>query len=263
MRFAAHFRLSRLGLLLKRDVVMQYRTYLVALGALFAALFVANLASILTADSWSFHEVFFPLTLLLGGTVFTAASFQELNDAPGRAFYLSLPASQLEKLASKLIVSGPVYALVSLVLYSLFSVTVYGLSQAFFGLGHPLFDPFDPAVWFLVRVYLVTQALFLLGSIWFRSNAFLKTLLALFLLGLAFAAFLALCLYLLHWIVSFSGRAFIAFRIFDLILSGELEAPGTLLALAGAVDVGHRVFWALVAPVSWTIAYFRLRELEV
>lgn len=264
MKMNNTFQPRRLALLLKRDFYIQYRTYLVALGALFGVLFIANVASIVSADSWNFNDVFYPLSLFLGGFVFTSSSFNELNEPRDRAFYLGLPASTLEKFASKLIVTGPGFAFVSLVLYFIFSLSVYALTNLIFGMGHGLFDPFAESVWSHIRVYLATQSIFLLGAVWFRKNPLLKTVLLLFVMMVGYALFVALTVYLFYAAISTGTRPFIAFKIFDLPLHEGARIPGTLLNILAVADCGFQVLFRYgLAPFLWTVSYCRLMEQEV
>ena len=60
--------------------------------------------------------------------------------------------------------------------------------------GHGFFDPFTPAVLQAVARYLVLQSFFLLGSIWFRKLAFVRTVLWLVLFGVALVILMAVAL---------------------------------------------------------------------
>ena len=55
------------------------------------------------------------------------------------------------------------------------------INRAVFGFGHSLFNPFRRDVLTLVLVYLVLQGVFLVGSVYFRKLAFVKT--SLFMMG--------------------------------------------------------------------------------
>ncbi len=261
MKRSDFFEFRRLLLLIKREFYIQYRYYLVAAGAIFGLLFSLNVASILSADAWSFHSVFFPLILLPGGYAFTSASFSELADERSRAFYLGLPASTLEKFASKWIITAPGYAAVSLVLYFVFSGTVYTLTHLVFGMGHRLFDPFQETVWQQIRFYMVTQSIFLLGAVWFHKNTLLKTTLALFVFFVGFAIFAAAIAYLFYAFISLGGRPYISFRIFDLSVP-EGAMPTALRGILTAAGLGADLLRILFAPFLWAVAYLRVREQE-
>ena len=116
MNILASFKCKRLALLLIRDFYSQYKTYLIAFAAIFSLLFIINLASITGANSWSFNLVFYPFTLFIGGFIFTSLSCAELSTRKGRIFYTTIPASNFEKFISKLLITGPGYVLVSIIL---------------------------------------------------------------------------------------------------------------------------------------------------
>ena len=61
------------------------------------------------------------------------------------------------------------------------------LDRLVFGVGHGFFDPFTPAVLQALVRYVVLQSFFLLGSIWFRKLAFVKTVLSIVVFGVALA----------------------------------------------------------------------------
>ena len=88
VRIFEFFRIKRLYLLLKRDVYIQYKTYLTGLGAIFCILFIVNIASIASYNAWNFNLVFYPLTLFIGGFIFTSLCFIELNQAQSRNFFI-------------------------------------------------------------------------------------------------------------------------------------------------------------------------------
>jgi hypothetical protein len=52
-----------------------------------------------------------------------------------------------------------------------------GINTLVFGTSHGFFNPFNLTVLKAVGFYLITQSVYLLGSIWFRKLAFVKTVL--------------------------------------------------------------------------------------
>ena len=79
------------------------------------------------------------------------------------------------------------FAAGTLVFMSAAAAASEALDRLLFGVGHGFFNPFTPAVLQAVVRYLVLQSFFLLGSIWFRKLAFVKTVLWIVVFGVALA----------------------------------------------------------------------------
>jgi hypothetical protein len=256
---------KRLGLLLKRDFLIGYRGILITMAASGGFIILVSLLTNLSRYSQFQHiQLFMPL-MYIGGFVFTSQAFRELHQGEKSYFYLNLPASPLEKLFSKLLVTSLGYAIGTLAFYSLVALLSEGINRVIFGYGHPLFNPVSRDVLFSVAVYLVVQSIFLLGSIYFRRLAFLKTVVA----WNVFAIGTAILIGLTTWLI---------FRdaYFDQgVLRPEARAAFDALDGAGRIEpfleeTGRGfwltlkiLFWAVLAPVCWIISYFRLKETEV
>ncbi|MCP4131116.1 MAG: hypothetical protein GY754_09060 [bacterium] len=264
MRINDFFNLKRFMLLIKKDFYTQYKTYVMALGAIFSILFIVNISSILSSQHWNFNHVFYPLTLFIGGFIFTSQSFSELNQEQSRIFYLTIPASSLEKLISKLMITSFGYIVVSLVLYFLFSVILFLINSGIFGFAHPVFNPYHPVILRSIGVYFVTQSLFLFGAVYFRKNAFMKTVVWVFVLTLVYTAFLTGISYVFYKIISFNKHIYLSMEIFDAMFQEVCLFPPVMNGFSGIVFYSIRIlFWFVLAPLFWTISYFRLKEIEV
>jgi hypothetical protein len=255
----------RLGLLFKRDFLIGYRGILITMAASAGFIMLVSVLANLGRSSQFVHmQLFMPL-MYIGGFVFTSLAFRELHQGEQSYFYLNLPASSLEKLISKLLVTSVGYAIGALVFYSLVSLLSEGVNRLIFGYGHPLFNPVSREVLFSVAVYLVTQSIFLLGSVYFRKLAFLKTVIA----WNVFAIGTAILVGLTTWLI------FRGVYLEDGLLRPEARAALESLAETGRFealleDIGRGfwltlkiLFWGVLAPVCWIITYFRLRETEV
>jgi len=126
-----------------------------------------------------------------------------------------------------------------------------------FGFSHPVFSPFEPWIRYNAGLYLVLQSMFLVGAIYFRRFAYVKTILFLSLLCLAFMiGFFVMS----KWILGENIRV---------LLSGKTQISWDLLPRQWADQVhdtlllGIRIgFWGLLAPICYVITYFRLKEIE-
>jgi hypothetical protein len=264
MRINDFFNVKRFWLLIKRDVYTQYKTYLVGLGAIFSILIIVNVASIASYKYWNFNLVFYPLTLFIGGFIFTSLCFNELYQEQSRVSYVTLPASVLEKFISKLVITSIGYVLVSLVIYFLFSVIVFFLNSLIFGIAHRIFNPFHPVIWLCIRIYLITQAIFLFGAVCFIKNAFIKTILCLFGLALIYTIFVSAVVFIMYMVLSFNGHIYFSFKLFTETGAQGVNNPSVIITIATILAYNIKIlFWFVLAPLLWVVAFFRLKEIEV
>jgi hypothetical protein len=267
----------RFGQLLLREAVSGYRGLLIAMAAVGGALI---LITALTAIGFAmsgrgpgsddFYVSFFNNLLFLGGFIVTSLAFREVWQNSGGIFYLTIPGSIFEKFTSKLIVTSIGYAVGSAIFFTAAAAIAEGVSILIAGSGHGFFNPLDYDVLRSIVIYLVVQSVFLLGSIWFRKGAFLRTVLWIAIFGIAagiVAAVVARFALADHfvWQVAGAGPRFGGWNL-D-IGSAQLQrliAPGTR-GYAGLMvfETISRVGFWLLAPVMWVAAYFRLGEAEV
>ena len=267
------FSARRFGHIILRDVAGGYRSLLIAMAAVAGAVVVLSALTALgissrgpgsVAGGGGFYLNFFRNILFLGGFIVTSLAFHEIRQNGAGMFYLTLPGSLFEKLLSKLLITSVGYAVGSALFITAASTLSEVINRLLFGFGHGFFNPFDPTVLKMAAVYLVTQSIFLLGSIWFRKIAFLKTML---------------------WIIIFAIGAAIVFGVAArFILPGQLAGHGLgwsmnlgrgqLFGMLGPGARGYAglpgftlaariLFYGALAPVCWLAAYFKLGEVEV
>ncbi len=270
----------RFGQLLLRDLASGYRSILTAMAAVAGAvILLSGLTALGMAFSrgpvpagTGFHGGFFFQLLFIGGFIITSLAFREARQNGSGIFYMTLPASAFEKLVSKLLATSVGFALGSLVFYTATAAVSEGVNRLIFGVGHGFFNPFDVQVLKAVGLYLILQSVFLLGSIWFKKTAFVKTVLAaaILVIGLAIvtgvAARIILAPHFVHTgvragMVNFGGWSL---NWSDQFLSGIFGPGGP--GYAGLMTfkvIGQVLFFGVLAPVCWVASYFRLREVEV
>jgi hypothetical protein len=253
------FSVPRFSLLLQRELVHHYKTLTTAFGFGLGVLLLLSILSVAGANTWNFHQTFFPLVLFWGGYIVTSMAFTEIHRAPRNYFYLTLPASPLEKYVSKLFLTSVGYILGALAGYFLFSLLVTGINFLLFRITLPVFNPFQADVWLSVRTYFVTQSLFMFGALFFKKTHFIKTVLSIitfffvltFIMGIVFS--IVFFDYIqtgmigkFHFSIPFSGQIFQQFAPWGNVLS-------TIFSI---------LFWVLLAPFFWVLGYLRLKESE-
>jgi hypothetical protein len=274
------FSTRRFGRLMLRELASSYRALLIAMAAVAGAVIVLSALTALglvTVNAGSrpgsegFYLGYFINLLFLGGFIVTSLSFREVWHNGGGIFYLTLPGSIFEKLVSKLIMTSVGFGLGSLVFITAVAAVSEGIDTLIFGFGHGMFNPFEPTTLVIVTRYLILQSVFLLGSIWFRKLAFVKTVLwsLLFCIGIlivtGIVGRIALADHIVWNTVQAGGARFggMSFTIGGNRLQ-EIFAPGTTAYAQLMVfkTIACVLCYAL-APVAWLATYFRLRETEV
>lgn len=252
----------RLGLLLRRDFSAGYKSVFIAMAAVGGFVVLVSVLSALGRARGPIHDTLYFTLLFIGGFIVTSLIFKELHLRRQGVFYLTLPGSSLEKFLSKLLVTSLGYAFGSLFFYTAVSSAAEGINRVIFGYGHMFFNPFQRDVLLAVAAYAVTQAVFLVGSVYFRRLAFIKTNLYLVLFGIVLTVVVAVAAWIIFRDYAVGPRINLEPYMEELGRSGEMEA---VLRPIGEkfLQVARMLFWGATAPVCWIISYLRLRETEV
>ncbi len=196
--------------------------------------------------------VLFVAGLIIMGLVYADRAFSDTKNRVRGMFYLSTPASRLEKLLVAILYTSILYPLAYLVIFlavdGLFYIIVKSTGlitmESLGGIT------FDEKVWSLVQVLLVFQAVYMLGSIWFGKRSLLKT-------TVAIVVFYGLMAVIAGIIIRTNLEQLQAFgestRGINVSLRGEDFVNGNWIRAA---------IWLLI-PFFWTITYFRLSEKQI
>jgi hypothetical protein len=259
-----YFQLKRMALLFRRDLAMSYRTILIAASVVAALVLVSSLLTAWQHGSGKPHPVLYAQILFIGGYLVSSRAFREIHDAQKSYTYALLPASTLEKFSERVLATSVVYTLGTLAAY----LAVAGMSELLnlllFDFSLPLFNPFSKAMLLTLAAYLITQSLFVLGSVYFRKTAFLKTLLSLFVLGvlLALLVYLALVLLLPDYFDGLKPRDELNLY-FDYMERQGWQGEGVVRFFRFVGEAARIFFWGLLAPLCWVLGYRRFRKIEV
>ncbi|MCX7028948.1 MAG: hypothetical protein NTU62_02370 [Spirochaetes bacterium] len=262
------FKPSRFAQLLLRDLTGGYRSMLVAMAAVAGTVILISGLTVLGmqlsgrhAGASNFHFNLYNNLLFLGGFIVSSLAFREIRQNGGGIFYLTLPASALEKYASKLISTSVGYALGSAVFYTAVAAASEGINRLIFGFGNAFFNPFDTGVLQALGYYLVAQSVFLLGSVWWRKLAFLKTVLTIQAVAVGVAVVAGITARIVF-------REYFHGCLLDIgdvpgwagLMSQTVAGYGPLVEIDRVLKI---VFLAGTAPVCWLIGWLRLRDIEV
>jgi len=137
-------------------------------------------------------------------------------------------------------------------------VVIEPLQLLFFGNPLTLFNPFTRELASQLAVYWVWQSIFLLGATYFHKGHFFKTILALGVLGIAFAA-----LGLLFVKIVFSLKYGSSLRAFDVVFSFDSLLFNPATGAVGAFRVLGQILYFVVLPLfCWVTAFFRVEEVQ-
>jgi hypothetical protein len=260
------FSFSRLWLLIKKQWFDNSRLY-----ALSASALIGILTIIFTiwwlANKFDYHfeeittNVIFFVMLFVTGLIFSSTTFSTLGDKAKGLYWLSVPATAIEKL-----VCGIFYS--CLVFLAIYFTSFWLIKHIFFFIIE--LDPrntirrIDPNDVFerevtpiLFYIFFALQALFILGSVYFERFAFIKTLLVAVFIAFLFVMF---TMFLGHNLLpnNLSVKGFSDFRVY-----GDNEPP-KLYRLPGWIDdVLVPIAKFIWVPVFLTATYFRLKEKEI
>ncbi len=254
------FSFSRLWLLVKKQLFDNARLYTLSLLALTGVLSLVFLCWAFFNESHRYDAedtyVIFLLFLFPVGFIFASATFQALGDKAKGVYWLTVPATHTEKL-----VTGIIYSvIIFLVLYTGIFVVIQRITFFLITLNPANNIRWSSGFWREIRIaaifFVALQSAFILGSVYFQKYAFVKTVLALMAIGVAYAL-------LTHFAVRnlFPDHLHIhglsSVRTWDGDDSRIYRlAPWTEQAL----ELVLKYIWA---PVLLAATYFRLREKEL
>jgi hypothetical protein len=250
-----YLNINRLYYLIRRDLVINYKSFLIGIGAVGGFLLLLLLGDTYVRGFISYEPVVvtFYLFFFAGGFIFTSRVFNELNREDSGYRYLTLPASTLEKLISKWLLSSVVFIIVSYIGIQLVVLLGALISMALFDAEFHAIN-FAKADFLMEAArYLVVHSIFFLGACAFRNHNFLKTLLAVFVVGAVVSGFTIAVGYLLP------GKAVIVEP--DYISS--LESLNSSNFLSAIDQITEIVKWYVVAPFFLIVSYFKLTERQV
>jgi hypothetical protein len=252
----------KLQYLLKREIYESKRSLLIFSLTIFLILLFQEMGGSIAARfkggmtivSW--YDNNFPGFLYLGGFILTSVFFsQDMFNRTGQHHWLMLPASSEEKFLSKAFITAVGYPIALTALFFLSSVIIESMTTLFFKDAFILFNPWTKEVGWMLLHYLVIQSVFLLGATYFRKAHFVKTILALGIIG--FAASLIGTLFIRIVFAPYFTGFFQPMNIQFSFSQGYEEQ-----FLKGFFTLMKVIYWALLAPFCWFVAYLRVKEVQ-
>lgn len=247
--------INRLGLLLKRYFIENKQLEL-------------TLWIIATVVFMIFHKTasaeFF---LIIAGFIFASNSFKVFNITPSGIHYLLIPATHAEKLIVSIILSTFYFFIMFLLTYSIGTTIGTLISNFIFSTVDPVNlaaiqnnanhmsvakDAYFSGDFELLKTFVVfagIQSVFMLGSIYFKSNAAAKTLLTIMGLFITMITIEAILF----------KTTFGVYSIKSNMQNISIHAEN----IFSGFDIVGKIIGYLLIPFFWIVTYFRLTEKEV
>ena len=254
------FSFTRLWMLIKKQWFDNAKLYLLTtlalLGLMILVFIIFYIGSRPVYDEEATYVIFF-VGLYLTGFVFASGIFSALGDRPKGIYWMSVPATHLEKLVCAIIYATVIFTVI-------YCVCFYSVQRVSFALfeTNPKFRVIYLKEWdFPMKIaayaFFPLQALYLLGSVYFERFSFIKTTLAGLIIILLFAFYAG---HLTKWIMP-ENASFFSVTSVRLYNEGQPDKIYQLSPfISDSIDFLFKYLWL---PVLWTASYFRLKEKEI
>ena len=251
------FDFNRFLLLLKREFLSGNKKFLLIAAAVFGVMICNALFQIYTGDGYTDSSfITFPLVLIIGGLIFTSVIFYEFNTQTGTHHYLNLPASTLEKFLSKWFITFIIFPIAAILFFGLYAFIADSIYNYSTGKSVSTFDLTNWWSLFFIRIYLVTQSLFLVGAIAFQKFTLFKTALVGWLSTMVFALACAIMIRIIF--AEYFETLFLPREDITMILS---ENAINFLEFKLLNWVEYAAYF-LLPPTMWVVGFFKLKEKE-
>lgn len=253
---------GRLIALMRLDFVTKNKSYIYGALGFLAVYCLFNFFGAVDGDprDTEFHANFFPVFLIGFGLILSSFAFQEMNAPLERQTYLTLPASNLEKMTSKWILTFILFPIVFTLAYWILSIFVDRIIEFFFLMEIPRFRPTGEETIFFIKIYMAIQGLYVIGSVIFNKYALVKTGIGLFVMTILSILVMVLCVRIIFmdhfdpWSMNVNK---------EIRVSREVQ-PSFVRFIEGPFQsLGLYLFWIGLPILSWIVAFFKLKEKEV
>ncbi|MFB6455422.1 hypothetical protein ACE38W_09155 [Chitinophaga sp. Hz27] len=271
------FSLKRFGLYFRKDILDNYKMYLLFAGSMLAG---ACLLGFLFAFKWTMNDqnihlshmvpLYMVATLFFTGLV-TARSFSNLGQQEQRIDFFMIPASILEKVLTRFVISLiTIFIFLNLAIYIGFQVFEFVVTNLRAGkVIHdvPLFFDGPFGITELLIIVLTLHAIFFLGSTLFYKFSFPKIF-----FGFSVLLFCFWLINVLFTNILFGSKMFewySSIPYFMVMTQRQLPAEVGHMGMNTFLIpewVGRVLIFTgryLLIPSMWALAYFRIKDKEV
>jgi hypothetical protein len=269
------FSFQRLSLLIKKHWAENNRFYGLATMALLGVLVISFIFWMAVSTPY-YHEegtvaIYF-VGLFLIGSILASNAFHALGEKEKGQYWLSLPATHAEKLVTVILFTTVLFFVVYTACFFLIKWLAVGYIQMQMK-THPeisfrrihLFsipgksDEFATGIRFILLAFVAVQALFLLGSVYFKKYAFIKTII----IGVCI---IGIYVYFIAQLFTYHLPANYRWEGYHVVLN-NLAGDDSIYQNYSFGVFFEKLLLVLAqflwAPVFWLTAWFRLKEKEI
>ena len=248
-------RWSSIKLLISRQFKEQFKVYMVATLLLFCLLSFMFLLIYNWRDSFTgaVENGVFLIGLFLSGGLFTSSMFREFSNKPEGIWLLNIPATQLEKVISAIILSTLIF--LSVYMGAFFLVDSLYLNLTKQDSKNGFWAMFNNGFYEFIFIYFIFNGLILLGRVSFTRHSFLKTMVTI-ILGVVLLNTIN-NMTLEFMIPDLSVTSSMPLRSFLFRQAGENIQVNLPTAIQGVVSL---CTWTLIPLFLWTITLLKVKE---
>jgi hypothetical protein len=264
---SSSFSFSRLGKLIIKQLFENARLYIFSILALSGLLAIIFTFWIFT-DGPTYREettyFIFLNGLLIAGSIFASMSFNMLGSKDKGIYWLSIPATHLEKLICTILFSTVLFTTAYCLCFYLVKSLAISFLEIYLKKNGGTYiemisleEGFGKMFKYLIYGYFAVQSLYLLGSVYFSRYSFIVTTVAGALLAFGFAFYISRIDD--NMFEGFGWELFSARKMDDSIKDGYLlySVSPTIASV-----LKFTVQFAFV-PLFWIATWYRLKEKEV
>lgn len=258
------FSLSRLFNLIRKDYIINRKYILLSIVSIVA---ICALMVFFTSDGAPMNskqvppdagEIVYGVLLIVCGSVITASIFREFRNQPERLKFLSLPASNFEKVFSKWLYTLPFYFLIISAIF----VTGYPVFSNIIGylidLEYVPLQELRPRYFgYLSLAYFLIHSAIFLFSLFYNRFPIPKIIVTGFILAMAGFAVILLLTRIIFY-DHFQGL----FRGSELMFSRKLSNDFQIWIETFMMKLPY-LFAMIGVPFIWLISYFKMKEKEL
>ena len=259
-----NFNINRVFLLMRKDVLENFKTILLGYVSVIGVVlfFLLIDAQETNAHLWLGFNQMFQMSIAFVGIVVAGMAFTNFRTKELTTSYLTLPASNIEKAISQIILVtfGTIisYTIVFYISHFLF----IAIGKAFYTIEIGFFNPFDYENIKNINRLIIAQSIFIAGASYFKKAPVFKTSAVIFIL----------------WMIIFGLFAYLFHFTFENLpnnvgVIANFSTSNTHLNIGAKNIIQTKDLWSgqildifftyLLAPIFWTITYFNVKEKEV
>ncbi|WP_212001798.1 hypothetical protein [Chitinophaga sp. HK235] len=257
----------RLGFYLRQHLLASWKSYLLGTLVIFGIMLLFPVFILLTGNAPKrMTDIigFYYIGLFFAGMLFTSLSFSDFSNKEKGVHFLLLPASLFEKYITMFLITSIGFLLVYHLCSSIGFFAIDNVVRSKTGIGlvrnWEFFSTQNGGVYFYYG-YIFLHAVFLLGAVSFQRLAFFKT----FVTTLLILGSLYLLNTLFVWIL-FGNKMYYPFHQVPFLLvvtKGGVYNSEMFIISEKMIKSYAFIAEYVLAPVLWTIAYFRLKDKEI